>query len=85
MSRGKVEDRAGETKQIVRGNWEQLAKNQVFLAFNFQLQKTFSHITVNHVDMESQRTMFKACTAEPALISCDQKVTRCCSDNLRTS
>lgn len=82
--RGKKLDGAGETKQIVRENWEQLAKNQVFLAFNFQLQKTFSHITVNPVDMGSQRTMLKGCTAEPGLRSWDQKVTRYCGDNLRT-
>ena len=83
--RGRLPNRTGKLKRVVRVAWECLAEFPVCEVFKFHHRKTFSCISGEVGDMESQWTMFKASIVETAGRSSGQKVIGACfSSNIRT-
>ncbi|XP_054862758.1 golgi transport 1Ba isoform X1 [Amphiprion ocellaris] len=58
--RGRLLDRPGKLKHVVRVNWERLAEDAVRGVFSSHLRKSFSCIPGEVGDMESEWSMFKA-------------------------
>lgn len=75
---GRLPDRPGKPKRVVRVNWERLAEAPVRKVFNSHLRRNFSRIPGEAGDMESEWAMFKASIAEAASRSCGQKVIGAC-------
>ena len=71
--RGRLPDRPGEPKRVVRVNGEHLVEAPVSKVFNSHLRKNFSCIPGEVGDMESEWTMFRASIAEVMARSCGQK------------
>ena len=83
--RGRLPDRPGKPKRVVRVNWERLVEAPVRKVFNSHLRKNFSCIPGEVGDMESEWAMFRASIAEAAARSCGQKAVGAChGGNLRT-
>ncbi len=72
--RGRLPDRPGKPKCVVRVNWECLAEPPVRGVFNSHLWKNFLCILGEVGDVESEWAMFKASIVEVAARSCAQKV-----------
>ncbi len=70
---GRLPNRPGKPKRVVRVNWERLAEPPVCGVFNSHLQKNFLCIQGEFGDVESDWAMFKA-IVEAAARSCGQKV-----------
>ena len=61
---GRLPDRPGKPKRVVRVNWERLVEAPVRRVFNSHLQKNFSCIPGEVGNMESEWAMFRASIAE---------------------
>ena len=72
--KGKLLDRPGKPKRVVRVNWERLDGAPVRETFNSHLRRSFSCIPVEVGDIEPEWAMFKASIAEAAAGSCGLKV-----------
>lgn len=68
---GRVVDRPGMTKRIVRVNWELLAEDLACEIFNFHPQQSFDSIPMKAGYTENQWTMF-----------CNSTVVQSCSCNV---
>ena len=83
--RGRLPDRPGEPKRVVRVNWERLVEAPVRRVFNSHIWKNFSCIPGEVGDMESEWAMFRASIAEVAVRCCGPKAVGACrGGNLRT-
>ena len=83
--RGRLPDRPGKPKRVVRVNWERLVEAPVRGVFNSHLRRNFSCIPGEVGDMESEWAMFRASIAEAAARSCGQKAVGACrGGNQRT-
>lgn len=71
---GRLQDRPGKPKRVVRVSWEHTAEASVSRVFNSHLQKNFSFILGDVGDMECELAMFKASIVEAADRSCGLKV-----------
>lgn len=67
---GRLLGRHGKPKQVVRVNWEHLAKELVRRVFKSHLWMNFLLITGEIEKMESEKVMLKASTVEAAPRSC---------------
>jgi len=77
--RGRLPDRPGKPKHVVRVNWEHLVEAPVRGVFNAHLRKNLSYIPREDGDMESELAMFKA-----SIVEAGQKaVGTCRGGNLR--
>ncbi|XP_061740413.1 uncharacterized protein LOC133541215 [Nerophis ophidion] len=75
---GRMPDRPGRPKRIVRVCWERLAESPVRRSFNSHLRKNFEHVTREVLDIESEWTMFRTPIVEAADRSCGRKVVGAC-------
>ena len=71
---GKILDRPGKPKQVVRVNWERLEEAPVLEIFNSHLRRSFSSIPVEVGGIEPEWAVFKASIAEAAAVSCGLRV-----------
>ncbi|TWW71602.1 hypothetical protein D4764_16G0000990, partial [Takifugu flavidus] len=71
---GRMPDRPGRPKRIVRVCWERLAESPVRRSFNSHLRESFDHIPGEAGDIESEWTMFRASIVEAADRCCGHKV-----------
>ncbi|TWW77426.1 hypothetical protein D4764_12G0008160 [Takifugu flavidus] len=82
---GRMPDRPGRPKCIVRVCWERLAESPVRRSFNSHLWESFDHVPGEAGDIESEWTVFRASIVEAADWCCDRKVVGdCCGGNART-
>ncbi|XP_049457564.1 craniofacial development protein 2-like [Epinephelus fuscoguttatus] len=83
--RGRLLDRSGKPKCVVRVNWKCLAEDPVCGVFNSHLRENFSCIPGEVGDMESEWAMLKVSIVEATARSCGQKVVGACrGSNQRT-
>ena len=66
--RGRLPDRHGKPKRLVRVNWERLAEAPVREVFNSHLQRNFSCVPGEGENMEPDWTMFKTSVVEAAVM-----------------
>ncbi|TWW74560.1 hypothetical protein D4764_14G0005630 [Takifugu flavidus] len=79
---GRMPDRPGRPKHIVRVCWEGLAESPVRRSFNSHLQESFDHVPGEPWDIDSEWTMFRV---EAADRCCGRKVVGACrGGNART-
>ncbi|KAI3371455.1 hypothetical protein L3Q82_024056 [Scortum barcoo] len=71
--RGRMPDRPGRPKRIVRVCWERLAEEPVQMVFNSHLQQSFDCIPRVVADMESEWALFCATIVEVAAMSCGRR------------
>ncbi|TWW67235.1 hypothetical protein D4764_02G0002760 [Takifugu flavidus] len=57
---GRMPDRPGRPKRVVRVCWERLAESPVRRSFNSRLRESFDHVPGEAGDIESEWTMFRA-------------------------
>ncbi|TWW59961.1 R2 Retrovirus-related Pol polyprotein from type I retrotransposable element [Takifugu flavidus] len=82
---GRMPDRPGRPKRVVRVCWERLAESPVRRSFNSPLQESFEHVPGEAGDIESEWTMFRASIVEAADRCCGRKVVGAChGGNTRT-
>ncbi|TWW80203.1 R2 Retrovirus-related Pol polyprotein from type I retrotransposable element [Takifugu flavidus] len=82
---GRMLDRPGRPKRVVRVCWERLAESPVRRSFNSRLRESFEHVPGEAGDIESERTMFRASIVEAADWCCGRKVVGACrGGNTRT-
>ncbi|TWW59276.1 R2DM Retrovirus-related Pol polyprotein from type II retrotransposable element [Takifugu flavidus] len=82
---GRMPDRPGRPKRVVRVCWERLAESPVRRSFNSRLQESFDHVPGEAGDIESEWTMFRASIVEAADRCCGRKVVGACrGGNART-
>ncbi|TWW69209.1 hypothetical protein D4764_18G0000150 [Takifugu flavidus] len=82
---GRMPDRPGMPKRVVRVCWERLAESPVRRSFNSHLQESFDHAPGEAGDIESEWTMFCASIVEAADRCCGRKVVGACRGaNART-
>jgi len=82
---GRLLDRPGKPKRVVRVNWEPLVETPVHEVFNSHLRKNISCIPGEVGDMEPEWAMFRASIVDAAARSCGQKAVGACrGGNLRT-
>ncbi|XP_054643965.1 uncharacterized protein LOC129188028 [Dunckerocampus dactyliophorus] len=72
--RGRMPDRPGRPKRVVRVCWERLAESPVRRVFSSHLRQSFSCIPGEDEDIESEWALFRASIAEAANRSCGRKV-----------
>ena len=72
--KGKLLDRPGKPKRVVRVYWEHLNESPVQETFNSHLRWSLSCIPVEVGDIETEWAIFKASIAEAAAGSCGLKV-----------
>ncbi|TWW74365.1 R2 Retrovirus-related Pol polyprotein from type I retrotransposable element [Takifugu flavidus] len=75
---GRMPDRPGRPKRVVRVCWERLAESPVRRSFNSRLQESFEHVPGEAGDIESEWTMFRASIVEVADRCCGRKVVGAC-------
>ncbi|TWW62709.1 hypothetical protein D4764_04G0013560 [Takifugu flavidus] len=71
---GRMPDRPGRPKRIVRVCWECLAESPVRRSFNSHLQESLDHVPGEAGDIESEWTIFRASIVEAADRCCGRKV-----------
>ncbi|TWW62402.1 hypothetical protein D4764_04G0010490 [Takifugu flavidus] len=71
---GRMPDRPGRPKRVVRVCWERLAESPVRRSFNSRLRESFDHVPGEAGDIESEWTMFRASIVEAADRCCGRKV-----------
>ncbi|TWW81798.1 hypothetical protein D4764_01G0016130 [Takifugu flavidus] len=82
---GRMPDRPGRPKRVVRVCWERLAESPVRRSFNSRLRESFDHVPGEAGDIESEWTMFRASIVEAADRCCGRKVVGACrGGNART-
>ncbi|TWW74447.1 R2DM Retrovirus-related Pol polyprotein from type II retrotransposable element [Takifugu flavidus] len=82
---GRMPDRPGRPKHVVRVCWERLAESPVRRSFNSRLRESFDHVPGEAGDIESEWTMFRASIIEAADRCCGHKVVGACrGGNART-
>ncbi|TWW77428.1 hypothetical protein D4764_12G0008180 [Takifugu flavidus] len=82
---GRMPDRPGRPKCVVRVCWERLAESPVRRSFNSRLRESFDHVPGEAGDIESEWTMFRASIVEAADRCCGRKVVGACrGGNART-
>ncbi|TWW52971.1 hypothetical protein D4764_0013940, partial [Takifugu flavidus] len=82
---GRMPDRPGRPKHVVRVCWERLAESPVRRSFNSCLRESFDHVPGEAGDIESEWTMFRASIVEAADRCCGRKVVGACrGGNART-
>ncbi|TWW74534.1 hypothetical protein D4764_14G0005370, partial [Takifugu flavidus] len=82
---GRMPDRPGRPKRIVRVCWEGLAESPVRRSFNSHIRESFDHVPGEVGDIESEWTMFRASIVEAADQCCGRKVVGVCrGGNART-
>ncbi|TWW61044.1 hypothetical protein D4764_05G0011340 [Takifugu flavidus] len=82
---GRMPDRPGRLKRVVRVCWERLAESPVRRSFNSRLRESFDHVPGEAGDIESEWTMFRASIVEAADRCCGRKVVGACrGGNART-
>ncbi|TWW78139.1 R2 Retrovirus-related Pol polyprotein from type I retrotransposable element [Takifugu flavidus] len=82
---GRMPDRPGRPKRVVRVCWERLAESPVRRSFNSRLRESFDHVPGEAGDIESEWTMFRASIVEAADRCCGFKVVGACrGGNART-
>ncbi|TWW55998.1 hypothetical protein D4764_09G0010480 [Takifugu flavidus] len=82
---GRMPDRPGRPKRVVRVCWERLAESPVRRSFNSRLRESFDHVPEEAGDIESEWTMFRASIVEAADRCCGRKVVGACrGGNART-
>ncbi|TWW68222.1 hypothetical protein D4764_19G0000200 [Takifugu flavidus] len=82
---GRMTDRPGRPKRVVRVCWERLAESPVRRSFNSRLRESFEHVPGEAGDIESEWTMFRASIVEAADRCCGRKVVGACrGGNTRT-
>ncbi|TWW67270.1 hypothetical protein D4764_02G0003110 [Takifugu flavidus] len=75
---GRMPDRPGRPKRVVRVCWERLAESPVRRSFNSRLRESFEHVPGEAGDIESEWTMFRASIVEAADRCCGRKVVGAC-------
>ncbi|TWW56094.1 hypothetical protein D4764_08G0000810 [Takifugu flavidus] len=75
---GRMPDRPGRPKRVVRVCWERLAESPVRRSFNSRLRESFDHVPGEAGDIESEWTMFRASIVEAADRCCGCKVVGAC-------
>ncbi|TWW80180.1 hypothetical protein D4764_10G0012100 [Takifugu flavidus] len=75
---GRMPDRPGRPKHVVRVCWERLAESPVRRSFNSHLRESFDHVPGEAGDIESEWTMFRASIVEAADRCCGHKVVGAC-------
>ncbi|TWW53923.1 hypothetical protein D4764_0157230 [Takifugu flavidus] len=63
---GRMPDRPGRPKRVVRVCWERLAESPVRRSFNSRLRESFDHVPGEAGDIESEWTVFRASIVEAA-------------------
>ncbi|TWW56339.1 Plexin-A1 Semaphorin receptor NOV, partial [Takifugu flavidus] len=82
---GRMPDRPGKAKYIVRVCWECLEETPVRRSFNSHLRESFDHVLGEAGNIESEWTMFCASIVEVADQCCGRKVVGACrGGNART-
>ncbi|TWW77322.1 hypothetical protein D4764_12G0007120 [Takifugu flavidus] len=82
---GRMPDRPGRPKRVVRVCWERLAESPVRRSFNSRLRESFDHVPGEAGDIESEWTVFRASIVEAADRCCGRKVVGACrGGNART-
>ncbi|TWW71616.1 hypothetical protein D4764_16G0001130 [Takifugu flavidus] len=82
---GRMPDRPGRPKRVVRVCWERLAESPVRRSFNSRLRESFDHVPGEAGDIESEWTVFCASIVEAADRCCGRKVVGACrGGNART-
>ncbi|TWW78306.1 hypothetical protein D4764_11G0004270 [Takifugu flavidus] len=82
---GRMPDRPGRPKRVVRVCWERLAESSVRRSFNSRLRESFDHVPGEAGDIESEWTMLRASIVEAADQCCGRKVVGACrGGNTRT-
>ena len=76
--RGRMPDRPGRPKRIVRVCWERLAESPVRRSFNSHLRESFEHVPGEAGDIESEWAMFRSSIVEAAARCCGCKVVGAC-------
>ncbi|TWW77601.1 hypothetical protein D4764_12G0009910 [Takifugu flavidus] len=71
---GRMPDRPGRPKRVVRVCWEHLAESPVRRSFNSRLRESFDHVPGEAGDIEPEWTMFRASIVEAADRCCGRKV-----------
>ena len=75
---GRMPDRPGRPKRIVRVRWERLSESPVRKSFNSHLRESFEHVPEEAGDIESEWAMFRASIVEAANRCCGRKVAGAC-------
>ncbi|TWW77340.1 hypothetical protein D4764_12G0007300 [Takifugu flavidus] len=82
---GRMPDRPGRPKHIVRVCWECLAESPIRRSFNSHLRESFDHVLGEAGYIDSEWTMFRASIVEAADRCCGRKVVGACrGSNART-
>ncbi|TWW67452.1 R2DM Retrovirus-related Pol polyprotein from type II retrotransposable element [Takifugu flavidus] len=82
---GRMPDRPGRPKRVVRVCWERLAESPVRRSFNSRLRESSDHVPGEAGDIESEWTVFRASIVEAADRCCGRKVVGACrGGNART-
>ncbi|TWW81097.1 hypothetical protein D4764_01G0009120 [Takifugu flavidus] len=82
---GRMPDRPGRPKRVVRVCWECLAESPVRRSFNSHLRESFDHVPGEAGGIESEWTVFRASIVEAADRCCGRKVVGACrGGNART-